>query len=450
MLRSINPFTGKLIQDYTETSNIEEKVRLSNKAFKLWKYNKDKAQLMQNAADILEDRAEELAQLMTLEMGKPISEGIAEAKKCAWVCRYYADNAGSFLKPKYIETDATESFLSYQPLGVILAVMPWNFPFWQVFRFAAPTLMAGNVGILKHSSNVSGCSLAIEQIFLEAGFPENVFTSLLIKSDKVASVIENPLVRAVTLTGSNFAGESVAEVAGRNIKKCVLELGGNDPYIILKDADVDLAVEKCLASKIINSGQSCIAMKRIIVQKQIAEKFIKKFTTAYSSIEFDDPLKTATKLGPMATIALRDELHKQVMDSVKLGAELLCGGFIPENPGAFYPATILTNVTKGMPAYNEELFGPVASIIIVESEEEAINIANDSDFGLGTAVFTGNIPKGKRIAEFELQAGCCSVNDFVRSDPRLPFGGIKQSGYGRELGEAGIKEFVNEKTVYIK
>jgi succinate-semialdehyde dehydrogenase / glutarate-semialdehyde dehydrogenase len=450
MLKSINPFSGKLIEEYTESTNIAEKIRLSNEALKLWKYNEDKAKLMHNAADILENKAEEFALLMTTEMGKPISEGIAEAKKCAWVCRYYADKADEFLKPKHIQTEATESYVSYQPLGVILAVMPWNFPFWQVFRFAAPTLMAGNIGILKHASNVSGCSLAIERIFLEAGFPENVFTSLLIKSDKVASVLENPFVQAVTLTGSNFAGEAVAQVAGKHIKKCVLELGGNDPYIILKDADIDLAVKKCLASKLINSGQSCIAMKRIIVEKKIVEGFSKKFTDVYSAVKFDDPLMKTTKLGPMASHKLRDELHKQVTGSVTAGAKLLCGGYIPRNPGAFYPATILTNVTKGMPAYSEELFGPAASIIIAENEEEAITIANDSVFGLGAAVFTKDIAKGKRIAEIELQAGCCAVNDFVRSDPRLPFGGIKQSGYGRELGEAGIKEFVNEKTVYVK
>ena len=450
MLKSINPFSGKLIEEYTESTNIAEKIRLSNEALKLWKYNEDKAKLMHNAADILENKAEEFALLMTTEMGKPISEGIAEAKKCAWVCRYYADKADEFLKPKHIQTEATESYVSYQPLGVILAVMPWNFPFWQVFRFAAPTLMAGNIGILKHASNVSGCSLAIQEIFLEAGFPENVFTSLLIKSDKVASVLENPFVQAVTLTGSNFAGEAVAQVAGKHIKKCVLELGGNDPYIILKDADIDLAVKKCLASKLINSGQSCIAMKRIIVEKKIVEGFSKKFTDVYSAVKFDDPLMKTTKLGPMASHKLRDELHKQVTGSVTAGAKLLCGGYIPRNPGAFYPATILTNVTKGMPAYSEELFGPAASIIIAENEEEAITIANDSVFGLGAAVFTKDIAKGKRIAEIELQAGCCAVNDFVRSDPRLPFGGIKQSGYGRELGEAGIKEFVNEKTVYVK
>jgi len=410
----------------------------------------ERAQRMHQAAKLLRDQAPAYALLMAQEMGKPVKDGRAEVEKCAWVCDFYAEQAAQFLKPEVVETEASRSFVTFQPLGVVLAVMPWNFPFWQVFRFAAPALMAGNAGVLKHASNVPGCALAIATVFRQAGFPEHLFETLLIGSAQVDAVIEHPLVTAVTLTGSTPAGQAVASKAGALVKKTVLELGGSDPYIILADADIEASVRTCVSSRLINSGQSCIAAKRFIVVESIQKQVEACFVAEMQAARMGDPLDTETTLGPLARHDLRDDLHQQVQASIAKGAHCLLGGTIPEGPGAFYPPTVLTHVSKGMPAYDEELFGPVAAIITVPDEAEAIHVANDSIFGLGAAVFTQDKAKGERLAAQELEAGCCFVNTFVRSDPRLPFGGVKASGYGRELSHYGIKEFVNIKTVYVQ
>ncbi len=454
MLQSINPFDGTEIKSYEEHTS-EEVISIigkTNNAYIQWRetdfhYRKER---MKNAAAVLRSNKEKYALLMTEEMGKPIVQARAEVEKCAWVCDYYADGAESFLQDEIIKTEATKSFVAYKPLGIVLAVMPWNFPFWQVFRFAAPNLMAGNAGLLKHSSNVSGCALAIEEIFRLAGFPEDLFRTLIIKSSKVEAVIENPFVKAVTLTGSTPAGKAVAANAGRALKKTVLELGGSDPYVILEDADIEKAVKLCVTARMLNGGQSCIAAKRFIVVEAVHDEFVKYFIEETKNKIMGDPKDEKTDVGPQARTELRDELHEQVLKSIKLGAQLVLGGKISEGNGAFYPPSILTNVKKGMPAYDEELFGPVAAIIKVKDEKEAIETANDTIFGLGAAVFTNDIAKGEYIAKHKLEAGCCFVNDFVKSDPRLPFGGIKESGYGRELSPFGIKEFVNIKTVLVK
>jgi succinate-semialdehyde dehydrogenase/glutarate-semialdehyde dehydrogenase len=354
------------------------------------------------------------------------------------------------LAPEFVETDASKSFVAYQPLGVVLAVMPWNFPFWQVFRFAAPALMAGNAGVLKHASSVPGSALAIEEVFRNAGFPENLFRTLLIGSRQVAAVIEHPLVKAVTLTGSTPAGQAVASKAGEMLKKTVLELGGSDPYIILEDANLAEAVSTCVASRLINAGQSCIAAKRFVVVNSVKTGFEELFVQKMKTHRMGDPFDPETTVGPQARHDLRDELHAQVQKSIANGARLLLGGTIPDGSGAYYPPTVLTDVKKGMPAYDEELFGPVAAIIPVKDEFEAIQVANDTIFGLGAAIFTENAEEGERIATHELEAGSCFVNAYVRSDPRLPFGGINASGYGRELSYFGIREFVNIKTIFIK
>ena len=454
MIISINPYNNRKIKEYRELTPGEAKNKIENAhtAFLKWKETsfEYRENLMKKAADILQERSDEYAQLMTAEMGKLLRSGKAEAEKCGWVCRFYAENSNKFLAPEKIKTEMSSSFVTFNPLGIVLAVMPWNFPFWQVFRFAAPGLMAGNACILKHASNVPGCALAIEEIFRAAGFPKNVFQTLLIGSRQVDAVIEHPHVKAVTLTGSTPAGRAVARKSGEMIKKCVLELGGSDPYIILEDADIEITVEKCVISKLINSGQSCIAAKRFIIVDAVREKFEKLFLEKMENQVMGDPTNPETNIGPMARTDLRDELHKQVIKSIDKGAKCLLGGYIPEMKGAFYPVTILTDVEKGMPAYNEELFGPVAAIIPAKDENEAIEIANDTIFGLGAALFTSNIKKGKDIAANLLDAGCCYVNDFVKSDPRLPFGGVKQSGFGRELSHYGIKEFVNIKTICIK
>ena len=454
MLKSINPYTDELLKEYPEmtSSEIDEIIRNADNDFKSWKnvaFDK-RAKLMKNASAVLNTKKNDLARLMTMEMGKPILQSVAEVEKCAWVCEYYSENAEQFLSDEIIKSDASKSFVSYKPLGVVLAVMPWNFPLWQVFRFAAPGLMAGNAGILKHSSNVSGCALAIEDIFSEAGFPRNLFRTILIKSSKMDKVIEHQLIRAVTLTGSVPAGKAVAAKAGEVLKKTVLELGGSDPYLILDDADIEQASGTCVTARMINGGQSCIAAKRFIIVESVYDEFVKLFSEKMGQIKMGDPFDEENSLGPQASKMLRDELHQQVVKSVELGAELLLGGTIPDLKGAFYPASILANVKKGMPAYDEELFGPVAALIKVKDEAEAIQVANDSIFGLGAAVFTKDIVKGEKIAKEKVHAGACFVNAFVKSDPRLPFGGVKESGYGRELSQIGIKEFVNIKTVYIK
>lgn len=452
-LESINPATGLKIHEYVEMDDktVEQIIRRVDSAYAMWRWSpfQERSALMHQAAVVLRDRAKEFALLMTEEMGKTFAGGVAEVEKCAWVCDYYADNAEKFLAPEIIESDARSSSVVYQPIGAVLAVMPWNFPFWQVFRFAAPTLMAGNVGLLKHSSNVCGSALAIEEVFREAGFPENTFRTLLIGSKGVARVIENPAVKAVTLTGSTPAGKAVAAKAGEMLKKTLLELGGSDPYVVLEDAEMASCAEACATSRLINAGQSCIAAKRFIVVESVADEFTQLFVEAMKSRRMGSPTDPVNDLGPQARHDLRDELHQQVIDSVAKGARILLGGEIPPGAGAYYPPTVLDQVSPGMPAYADELFGPVASIIRATDEEDAIRIANDTIFGLGAAVFTRDLEKGERIAATRLEAGCCFVNSFVKSDPRLPFGGIGDSGYGRELSRHGILEFMNAKTVYV-
>jgi succinate-semialdehyde dehydrogenase/glutarate-semialdehyde dehydrogenase len=454
MLNSINPSNGNLISSYAEmdfvvASSIVEK---AHEQFINWRNTsfEFRASKVRSVAAILRKRKEEFAKLMTLEMGKPIVQARAEVEKCAWACDYYADNAEKFLTDEIVETDAQKSFISFQPIGVVLAVMPWNFPFWQVFRFAAPTLMAGNGAILKHASNVSGCALAIENIFNEAGFPSGLFRTILVPSKNIEPIIKHPLIKAVTLTGSVSAGKSIASLAGSLIKKTVLELGGSDPYLILEDADIESAAECCVTARLLNGGQSCIAAKRFIIVESVYDEFEKIFLEKMKSKKMGDPFDESNSIGPQASIQLRDELHQQVLKSIELGAKLLLGGEIPEINGAYYPPTVLADVRRGMPAFDEELFGPVAALIKVANEEEAIRNANDSNFGLGAAVFTADKTRGEFIAKEKLNAGCCFVNEFVRSDPRLPFGGINESGYGRELSTFGIREFVNIKTVFIK
>ena len=453
-MKSVNPFTGEVIKIYPEYTSDEVTSIISkvDNAFQQWRLTdfEKRSKLMNNLQALLIERKTELAGIMVTEMGKVLREAVGEIEKCATVCSFYADNATSFLKNEVIQTEASESYIIFQPIGTVLAVMPWNFPFWQVFRFLAPALMAGNTGVLKHAANVPGSALAIEQLVRDAGFPENVFRTLIIGSAKVKAVIENPLIKAVTLTGSTPAGKSVASIAGSVLKKSVLELGGSDPYLILEDADIEKAAQLCVTSRLINAGQSCIGAKRFIIADKIYDEFEAEFVRLMSEATYGDPLNPATKIGPLARPDLRDELHQQVENSRKLGATVLLGGFIPEETAAFYPPTVLTNVLPGMPAYHEELFGPVAVLFRFKTEEEAIRIANDTVFGLGAAVFTSDVTKGKLLAEKGLEAGCVYVNDFVKSDPRLPFGGIKESGYGRELSAVGIREFVNIKTIMVK
>lgn len=452
-IQAINPKDGQVIETYEELTPMEVEgiLQAAHNDFLLWQKTSfaERTALMKNAAQVLRDNTDRYARIMTDEMGKPLHDARAEVEKCAWVCDYYAENAEAFLKPEIVKTEASRSYVAYQPLGIVLAVMPWNFPFWQVIRFAAPALMAGNGSVLKHASNVPGSALAIEEVFQIAGFPKNLFRTLLIGSKQVAAVIEHRHVKAVTLTGSTPAGKAVASKAGEVLKKAVLELGGSDPYIILEDANLGEAVIVCVTSRLINAGQSCIAAKRFIVVESLQTQFEELYVEKMKSQKMGDPLEAETNVGPQARHDLRDDLHRQVQESIEKGARLLLGGEIPEGPGAYYPPTILTDVKKGMPAYDEELFGPVAAIIPVKDEAEAIQVANDSIFGLGAAVFTQDADKGERIARTELEAGCCFVNAFVRSDPRLPFGGIKESGYGRELSHYGIKEFVNIKTVWV-
>lgn len=452
--KTINPATEQIIKEYDELSadEIKQKINKTHAAYEDWRRTDFalRKELMLKAAGILRGKKNKYAELMAVEMGKPFQQGVAEAEKCAWACDYYAENAEAQLADLDIKTEMTRSYAAFRPIGPVLAIMPWNFPFWQVFRFAAPALMAGNAGILKHARNTMGCAIEIENVFKEAGFPDGLFTNLVIGSGPVAGVIENPKVAAITLTGSTPVGRQVASKAGSMIKKTVLELGGSDPYVILNDANLEPTVESCVTARLINSGQSCIAAKRFIVEKGILPKFEELFTEKMKSMIMGDPFVEGVFVGPQARKDLQLDLDRQVKQSVEQGAKLLLGGGIPKMDGYFYPPTVLTNVTKGMAAYEEETFGPVAAIIPAENEEEAIAIANDSEFGLGAAIYTSDIEKGNKIAKEELYAGACFVNDFVRSDPRLPFGGIKMSGYGRELSPFGIKEFVNIKTVCIK
>lgn len=452
-MKSVNPATGETIATYEEHSDDEVKAIVENahQTFRDWRSTtySERGELLRKAAEVMESNKEELARLMAEEMGKPIAGGRSEVDKCAWVCRYYADNGADFLADHHIEADRSKSYVHYEPLGVVLAVMPWNFPLWQVIRFAAPALIAGNTCVLKHASNVTGSALAIEEIFADAGFPEGCFATLMIPGSRVEEVIENPAIAAVTLTGSDPAGRAVASKAGQLLKKVVLELGGSDPSIILEDADLELAASACATGRLINSGQSCIAAKRFVVHQDVYDVWLERFTEKMATTPMGDPMDETTVIGPMARSDLRDELADQVSRSVAAGATIHLGHEIPEGKGAFYPPTILTEVGPGMPAYSEELFGPAASVIKVRSEEEAIRVANDTDFGLGAAVYTSDPERGERIAAKFIDAGSVFVNDFVASDPRLPFGGVKTSGYGRELSELGIKEFVNAKTVVV-
>ena len=453
-IRAVNPATGETIEEYQETppEEVDRILHAADAAFQEWRRTsvQERASRLREAARLLRERAPEYARLMALEMGKPVRAGRAEVEKCAWVCDYYAENGPRFLEPEVVETDARRSFVAFRPLGVVLAIMPWNFPFWQVFRFAAPALMAGNAAVLKHASNVPGCALAIERLLRDAGFPPALFRTVLVGSEAVDGLIGHPAVRGVTLTGGTPAGRAVAASAGKRVKKTVLELGGSDPYIVLEDADLEHAATVCAASRLINSGQSCIAAKRFIVVESVRAEFERLFVERMRAARMGDPLDEATELGPLARHDLRDGLHEQVQASVRAGARLLLGGEIPEGPGAYYPPTVLTDVRKGMPAFDDESFGPVAAIVPARDEAEAIRLANDSMFGLGAAVFTRDRARGERIATEELEAGSCFVNALVRSDPRLPFGGVKESGYGRELSHYGLREFVNIKTVWVE
>jgi len=455
-IATVNPTTLETIQSFTELSpaTVQSKLADAEAAFQSYRHTRfaERSQWLLGAAHLLEDpsHSQKYAALMTLEMGKPLSEALGEVKKCAWVCRYYAEQAPRFLAAEPIETDAQDSWVCYQPLGIVLAVMPWNFPFWQVFRFAAPALMAGNVGVLKHASNVPQCALAIEKILMEAGFPEGAFQTLLISAQQVETVIKDQRVKAATLTGSEPAGASLAAIAGSQIKKTVLELGGSDPFIVLESADLDAAVATAVKARMLNTGQSCIAAKRFIVVDAIADQFIQKFIAAFTDLSIGDPMKTDTNVGPLATTAMLEELEQQVQTAVKHGAQVLTGGQRwSELPGNFYQPTILADISSDNPIYHQECFGPVALIFRVPDLTAAITLANDSPFGLGASAWTTAASDQEQLIK-ELEVGAVFINGMVKSDPRLPFGGIKRSGYGRELGIQGIHEFVNIKTVWVK
>ncbi|HEX8097685.1 MAG TPA: NAD-dependent succinate-semialdehyde dehydrogenase [Pyrinomonadaceae bacterium] len=452
-ITTINPTTGETVKSFEPLTEREVDERLAKAAetFRSYRHTSfsERASRVTRAAEILEGEKERFGRLMTLEMGKPLKSAVQEAEKCAWVCRYYAETAGKFLADEVIETNATASYIRYQPLGAVLAVMPWNFPFWQVFRFAAPALMAGNTGLLKHASNVPQCALAIEEIFRRAGFPEGAFQTLLIGSNLVGAVIDDPRVAAVTLTGSTPAGTSVASEAGKRIKKTVLELGGSDPFIVMPSADLEEAVSTAVKARTINNGQSCIAAKRFIVAEEIYEEFERRFVGKMEALKVGDPLDPETDVGPLATPQIVEDLDGQVRKSVEAGARLLTGGSRLSRKGNYYPPTVLTDIPTDSPAYSEEFFGPVALLFRARGIDEAIRLANDTVFGLGSSAWTRDEGERARFVE-ELEAGCVFINGMVASDPRLPFGGVKQSGYGRELSAFGIREFVNVKTVWIK
>ena len=452
-LETINPATGELIQKYEEWTQ-EKTLMVLEKVYQAWpdwagKSFPDRSAVLFQTAEVLRHDKENLARMMTLEMGKPIAEGRGEIEKCAWVCEYYAENAEIFLTSERIDSDAGRSYVAFRPLGTILAVMPWNFPFWQVFRFAAPGLMAGNACVLKHSSNVPQCAQAIQNIFEQAGLPQNIFRTLMIGSGQVDKVIESPFVQAVTLTGSEPAGRKVAAKAGEMLKKTVLELGGSDPFIILEDADIEEAARVGAQARCINSGQSCIAAKRFIVVEEVYDLYIDLFRKEMEKLTVGDPSEESTRIGPLARLDLVDELQQQVENSVAKGARVILGGQPPAGNGFFYPPTILVDVLPGMPAYKEEFFGPVASVIKVDDAEEALAVGNDSPFGLGASVWTRN-PEMIDLFSRSLQFGAVFFNGMVKSDPRLPFGGVKNSGYGRELSHYGIREFVNIQAIWEK
>ena len=450
---AINPATGETLNEIPawDEQQIEAAIAQTAAISADWQALSfdDRATFLRKAAQVLRHNVEKYAAIITREMGKLIADARGEIEKCAAVCEYYADNAAAFLKDEVLQSDASNSYVAYLPMGTVLAVMPWNYPFWQVFRFAAPALMAGNTGLLKHASNVPETALAIEDVFTQAGCSKGVFTTMMIRASQVSRVIEDPRVHAVTLTGSEPAGRQVASTAGNSLKKSVLELGGSDAFIVLEDADLDEAVHNAIISRYLNTGQSCIAAKRFIVVDAIAEDFVARFKAGVEALKPGDPMDLDTTMGPMAREDLRDELHGQVTESIAAGAKAVTGCEPIEGPGVFYKASILDGVGPGMRAYSEELFGPVAIVIRARDEADALRIANASDYGLGGSVWTQDSARGERVAR-QVQSGCTFVNGFVKSDPRLPFGGIKRSGYGRELSSHGIREFVNAKTIWIK
>ncbi len=450
----INPATGERIESFEEmpAAEVDDILDRCVAAQREWRETPvaERARLMMKAHDVLLANKEAYARVMTREMGKVWPQGLAEVEKCAWACEYYAQNGERFLAPEEVETEAHHSFVNFQPLGVVLAVMPWNFPLWQVFRFAAPALMAGNGAVLKHAPNTFGCALLIEEIFREAGFPEHLFRSLIIDVPQTTRVIHDPRVAAVSITSSVAAGRAVATEAGKVLKKCVLELGGSDPFIVLEDADIDKAVEVGIVARFQNSGQSCIAAKRFIVVDAVYDEFERKFVDAVAKLKMGDPMEEGVFIGPQARLDLRDGLHDQVRRTVEAGARVLIGGELPDGPGAFYPPTVLAGVKAGMPAWSEELFGPVATLIRVRDEAEAIAVANGTEFGLSGAVWTRDLARGERIAAGGIESGACFVNAMSKSDPRMPFGGIRHSGYGRELSVYGIREFVNIHSVWVE
>jgi succinate-semialdehyde dehydrogenase / glutarate-semialdehyde dehydrogenase len=454
VFKTEDPSTGQPGRSYEGHSPGEALAiaRQARTAFPSWRRLSfsERGTLMRGAAVTLRKRKDEFAALMTAEMGKTRTEGLAEVEKCAFNCDFFADKAERFLTREPIDMGGPKAFVTFNPLGTVLAIMPWNFPFWQVFRFAAPALMAGNTAVLKHASNVPGCALAIEDVFRQAGFPDSVFRTLLVPSHSVEALIGDKSIAAVTLTGSVPAGQSVASIAGRHLKKTVLELGGSDAYLILEDADIARAAQISAAARMVNGGQSCIAGKRFIAVSAVKPAFEKAFAETMQSIRMGDPGEPSTKLGPMQSVKARDGIHEQVRESIAKGARLLCGGEIPDRPGAWYPPTVLTDVRAGQPAHDEEIFGPVAAIIEAKDEDDAIRIANDSQFGLGSGVITADLKRGERIAAEHLEAGISFVNENVRSDSRMPFGGVKHSGYGRECSEFGIREFVNIKSVLVQ
>jgi succinate-semialdehyde dehydrogenase/glutarate-semialdehyde dehydrogenase len=451
-IASINPTTGETLREFSALSaeQIEQKLQLAAGTFETHRRTPfaERSRMMSRAAEILETEKQEFGKLMTTEMGKPLKAAIGEAEKCAWVCRYYAENAERHLEDEVVETNAKKSFVRFQPLGPVLAVMPWNFPFWQVFRFAAPALMAGNVGLLKHASNVPQCALAIEEIFRRAGFPEGAFQALLVGSDAVEGILNDARVVAATLTGSEPAGRSVAGIAGKQIKKTVLELGGSDPFIVMPSADLETAVTTAVKARTINNGQSCIAAKRFIIAAEIYEAFERRYVSEMQALRVGDPMDESTEIGPLATPQIVNDLEEQVKKAVAAGARVLTGGKRPDRPGNFYEPTVLVNVDPRSPVSCEEIFGPVAMLFRVANIDEAIRLANATPFGLGAAAWTNDANEQSKFIE-EIEAGCVFINGMVASDPRLPFGGVKNSGYGRELAEFGIREFVNIKTVWI-
>jgi succinate-semialdehyde dehydrogenase/glutarate-semialdehyde dehydrogenase len=452
MFESINPATEQVLARYASMSAEALTVALEEARTTAMVWSRVEVELraamLERVAGLLDAKREEFAQLITAEVGKPIAEARAELDKCALLCRYYAEHAVDFLADQRIQSGTHESVLSYQPLGTVLGIMPWNFPFWQVFRFAVPVMTAGNVALLKHAPNACGCALAIEALFVEAGYPQGVLRALLIEINQIESVIEHDAVQGVALTGSDKAGAAVAALAGRAIKKTVLELGGSDPYLICEDADLDLAAKKCVQSRLNNCGQTCISAKRLLVHRSVLEAFTEKVLNEITQRRQGDPVVEANDLGPMARADLLVNLQRQVDASVAAGARLLLGGETPQDVGLFYPPSVLTDVRPGMPAFDEEVFGPVVTLIPVADDAEAISLANQSAYGLGAAVFTQDVERAKRLAH-QLECGVCFINDFVKSDPRLPFGGIKRSGYGREMSAIGIREFVNVKTVCV-